>query len=172
MNPSKTGSIGTTWKIFALLPIVICIGCGWQYKVAFESPSKHYRLEVYQPPVLQEANLRLDLVTAGKERKTIYRVGHERYMEFAHAYWSPDESVVGFFACGTGPIQFAYDVRRQATIPYQDISAQLRDNILRDYPQIDQSRERARALKPTWSPCLFGSFMREYEKRHPSGSTY
>lgn len=154
-------------RILLCLVVLMCEACGWQRKVAFYSPSMRLCLEVYQPPVIEQAGMRLDVVLGGRERVTVYHVKHEIYMTFAYAYWSQDEGILGFLACGSGPVEFAYDIQRRTIIPFERVAKQLRESMIRSYLQVPGRTE----LNGPFSPCDIDPFVQDYAKRYPNGIT-
>jgi hypothetical protein len=155
-----------TWVVILLvLPWTLLTSCGWKRRLSLPSPSGKYRLEFYQPRVINEADLRIDLAGEGDSDRTIYSVGHEMFLQFAHAYWSPDERVVAVLACGSDVFRFAYDRTERRFIPFEGVQEEVKRDLARAYPaQIGVVSLR---LDPPHSPCLERSLDEEFLRRYP-----
>ena len=154
-------------------PLVIScwslVGCGWTKKLEFRSPSGKYRLEVYQPRgFIQEANLRADFVDESGRRMTLYEARHEFFLQFAHAYWSPNETTAGLIGCGTSSFQIAYDVSGTRAIPFATVREGFNKSLLDSYPSLKASPGN---FDPVTTSCLAGGWVEEFQQRYPHGTT-
>ena len=92
-----TAKITTYFLLVAL--VGLSSGCGWSPRLSFPSPHNGFRLEVASPRLLQNSDLRIDLVEGNGSHYTLYRAGREMPVEFAYTYWSPDGDQLAFLGC-------------------------------------------------------------------------
>ena len=163
----KVGSCGLVCSV-----VISCwtlIGCGWTKKLEFRSPSGRYRLEVYQPRgFMQELDLRADLVDKSGRRTTLYSAGHEFILQFAHAYWSPDETKTALIGCGSSSVEIAYDVSRRMEIPFATVREGFNTSLLDAYPSLEAPTSD---FDPVSKSCLTGQWVSEFQQRYPHGLT-
>jgi hypothetical protein len=111
----------------------------------------------------------VDLTDSGGTPQTLYRARHEVFMEFAYVYWSGDEDVVGFLACGTDVIRFAYDLKQRKMIPFGGIEPDLKKDLFRQYRLPAGVRDVR--LDPPFSPCSVNGWVEEFQRRFPHATS-
>ena len=116
---------------------------------------------------MNEANLRVDLVGSDGRSQTIYKVDHELFLNFAYAYWSPDENIAALLVCGTDVFRFAYDQKQAKMIPFETIEDDVKKKLEEDY--LLPKDHPAIRIDPPHSPCMVEGWMDEFRRRYPHG---
>ena len=118
--------------VFAAISLVILQSCMWEKRGEFSSPDRRRSISVYAPYPTNGA-LTVNVLQDGHRIYEWHKTGGDLLVNFMHAQWTPDSSVVGAFYNGTAPVEFAFDYRRKTPVPFTVIKDLMARAIRRQY---------------------------------------
>jgi hypothetical protein len=145
----------------ALICLMLC-GCGWESKAVFVRPEGGSRIEIDQPFPANGWGIRVALVTAA-ERRTLYQLRGDVFLDFADVFWSPDGQSVALLTCGTPYLRLAYSLKESDFVSFAPFQQPLVSQLRSEYqlgPGMNRDRD---VLEWTCSPEGRDAFVR----RHP-----
>ncbi len=122
-------------KLVVVLGTILLAGCGYHRTMYFNAPSAQRSIEVSKSGVSDELGARFELVAKGR-RVLVYEIIQEAYIHFVHVYWNTDESVVAVVSRGYDRINFAWDIKADVPIPFDQVSRAVAQSLASAY-QLD-----------------------------------
>lgn len=88
--------------------------------MVFRSPSRKASVVIRQVRYANELGMQVQLLSDGRQTN-VFESHRETWIYFVHAYWSPDEKVVGVVATGMNYFELAFDTRTGKAAPFSSI---------------------------------------------------
>lgn len=120
-------------KLTLTAALAVCaISCGWTRTRVYRSPDSSARLTIDQPRLVDSSGLRLTLNDGGEET-ILYEARGDFFFNIAHAYWSRDRKIVGFYSCGEPYLRIAFDRQRRQHLSFAVIEGDVRREVQAKY---------------------------------------
>ena len=143
-------------------------GCGWERKVVFRAPSETALIEIQQPFPANGWGIRV-LLEAKGQRKTIYTMRGDVFLDFADAAWSKDGETVAVFTCGTPFVRLAYNVATNNFVSFSNMEQTLAAHIRKEYKEYRPTvQDRADSATLEWACSQEGK--NTFSSRYPNSA--
>ena len=126
----RNGGVGI--RVALCCAVVLLSSCGWQRKLAWQSPDGKSEIEIQQKLPINYWGLRVTLTASGKEIVLLEQRG-DSAIKFSHVYWEGDGSAVAVYGCGIQNLSVAYSIKGSRLIPFDRLAGKVAASIRAEY---------------------------------------
>lgn len=151
--------------LMVLFSALLCSCSGWERKMVFRGSSPGTSVEIQQPFPANGWGIRVMLASKGNVT-TLYQLRGDVFLDFADVAWSPDDTAVAVFTCGTPPLRIGYSLASSTFLPFKDMQAMAEAHIRGTY----RSDMKGTSDTDTFDWACSSMGKEAFLRRHPGAS--